>query len=103
MARKRISWVLLLLAIAFGVAVFLSPIASTHPDGLERVAEDYGFVQQAQSTTAWQESPLPDYRVPGIHNEALSTALSGLAGTLIAFAFGFGVAKLVARRNGKAS
>ncbi|MPZ23746.1 MAG: cobalamin biosynthesis protein CbiM, partial [Dehalococcoidia bacterium] len=59
------------LAIAVAVALF-SPLASSHPDGLERVAEDKEFIETAE------DSPyeiIPDYTFPGVDNEDLSTVL----------------------------
>ena len=32
------------IALSLALAIFLSPFASPHPDGLERVAEDKGFI-----------------------------------------------------------
>jgi len=92
-ALKRYWWLLgLLLAVI--VALF-SPLASPHPDGLERVAEDQGFIERAE------EAPyqvIPDYVFPGIGSEALATILAGIVGTLIVFGLGYGLA-LVLRRG----
>jgi predicted outer membrane lipoprotein len=91
---ERYWWVVgLLLALAVAV---LSPLASPHPDGLERVAEDQGFLAQAQ------DSPyqvIPDYLFPGIENEALATILAGLVGTVVLFGVGYGVAWVLRRRS----
>lgn len=66
-------------AIAIGVA-FLSPLASGDPDGLERVAEDEGFIETAED--AWYEI-LPDYTIPVIGNEAASTIIAGVVGVVV--------------------
>ena len=58
----------------------LSPLASAHPDGLEWVAEQNGFLDAAQGPVF---SIIPDYVLPGVSNEALATILAGLIGTLI--------------------
>ncbi len=79
------------LAAALFLAVFLSPLASPWPDGLERVAEDKGFLDRGEVTQV-VSSPIPDYAWPNIENEAAATALAGLAGTLLVFAVGYGVA-----------
>jgi hypothetical protein len=87
------------LLIALGVAL-LSPLASPHPDGLERVAEDEGFLDQAQ------EAPfqvIPDYTFPGIENDSVATIVAGLVGTVLLFALGYGLAWLLRRRSGRAS
>ncbi|MBA7649349.1 hypothetical protein ES703_57146 [subsurface metagenome] len=74
----------------------LSPLASSSPDGLERVAEDKGFI-------GWgQEAPfqvIADYVFPGIQNEALATILAGLIGTLILFGVIYSVAWLLKSRK----
>ena len=50
------------LAVAFALAFFVSPYASSEPDGLERVAIDNGFADQAQEH-ALADGPLADYAV----------------------------------------
>ncbi len=70
----------------------LSPLASSSPDGLERVAEDKGFIGLAG------ESPfqiIADYVFPGIGNEALATILAGIIGTLILFGVVYALAWLL--------
>jgi cobalt/nickel transport system permease protein len=67
------------LAIALGIAL-LSPLASGDPDGLERVAEDEGFIATAEDS---RYEILPGYSIPGIDNEAASTALAGLVGVVV--------------------
>jgi len=90
-------WVLA--AAGFGVALvlggMLSPFASLHPDGLERVAADKGFAERAEAEPAYDASPLPDYSVPGVKGERMSTALAGAIGTGAAFAVGLGAAFVV--------
>ena len=74
----------------------LSPLASSSPDGLERVAEDKGFIDRGQ------EAPfqlIADYVFPGIENEALATILAGLIGTLVLFGMAYGLAWLVKSRK----
>jgi len=74
------------------IATMLSPFASGFPDGLEWVAEKYQFLHEAAPTFV---SPLPDYSVPWISNEFLSTGFSGLIGVAITFAVAWSIAKLV--------
>jgi cobalt/nickel transport system permease protein len=78
------------LVIAIILAV-LSPLASQNPDGLEWVAEQYGFLskQQAPSFTI-----IPDYSMPGISNQALATIVAGVVGTLVVFAVALAVAHM---------
>jgi cobalt/nickel transport system permease protein len=67
------------LAIALLLAV-LSPLASAHPDGLEWVAEQTGFLSAARNPTY---KIIPEYLVPGVSNEALATILAGVLGVAI--------------------
>ncbi|GIL14870.1 MAG: cobalamin biosynthesis protein CbiM [Chloroflexota bacterium] len=85
------------LVIAIAVAV-ASPLASSHPDGLEWVAEQQGFLMHAQSAPY---HIVPDYIFPGIENQALATILAGIVGALLVFAVAFGIA--YARRNKNAA
>ena len=85
----------LLLALLLAI---LSPLASSSPDGLERVAEDKGFIVAALEPFF---EILPDYVIPVVTNEALATILAGILGTLILFGIGYGLAKLL-RAKGEA-
>ncbi len=92
----RKNWWAAGLLLALAVAL-LSPLASPHPDGLERVAEDQGFIDQAKDPPF---HVIADYLFPGIQNERLATILAGLVGTVIVFGLVYGVAWLVRRRRG---
>jgi cobalt/nickel transport system permease protein len=61
-------------------AVLLSPLASASPDGLERVAEDMGFLHLGQSAPY---KLLPDYTIPFLGQTALSTIVAGAVGALV--------------------
>jgi hypothetical protein len=75
------------LAVALGLAIFLSPWASSAPDGLEKVSIDRGFAETATDHDL-SDSPLAEYGVRGVENERLGTALAGLIGTLVTFGVG---------------
>ena len=85
------------LLVALSLAVFISPFASPWPDGLERVAEDEGFIELAQ-TQPVISSPVPDYTWPGIRDERLATSIAGLVGTLFVCGLGLGLGYLLRRR-----
>ena len=92
-------WWHIALIVCLAVAVF-SPLASSSPDGLERVAENEGFIGLAQ------ESPfqlIADYVFPGIENEAVATILAGLIGTLTLFGMVYGLAWLIKSRRAELS
>ena len=74
----------------------ISPLASSSPDGLERVAENEGFIGLAQDAPF---QLIADYVFPGVENEALATILAGLIGTLILFGVAYGIAWLVKSRK----
>lgn len=81
MSKKNVLWGVLL---ALAIAAFLSPFASPYPDGLERVAEDKGFLHLAEGKEllrVW----MPDYVFPGVGSEAVATALAGVVGTVLVF------------------
>ncbi|MEQ8221285.1 MAG: PDGLE domain-containing protein [Candidatus Eremiobacterota bacterium] len=66
------------------LALFLSPFASKSPDGLEKVAEDKKFLSGGEGQEKWK-APLPDYTLPGVKHEGLSTSVAGVIGTIITF------------------
>jgi len=81
------------LCIAVLITLF-SPFASSHPDGLERVAEDKGFSGLADSPPY---ELISDYVFPWVDNEDLATVLSGIVGVLIVAAVVFAVGFLLSR------
>lgn len=81
----------LLLALA---VTLVSPLASALPDGLERVALDQGFAEQAQTLLP---GLLPDYTVPFIADPALTTIAAGAGGVLMMAMIGFGMMRWVKR------
>ena len=91
----KIKWWIVGLLIALAVAL-VSPLASAWPDGLERVAEDRGFIENAQDAPY---EIIPNYVFPGIGNEAVATILAGLVGTLVVFGLAYGLGALLRRRE----
>ncbi|HMP42232.1 MAG TPA: energy-coupling factor ABC transporter permease [Roseiflexaceae bacterium] len=84
-----------LVGMAFAIgAALISPFASGDPDGLERVAEDQGFLERAQDAPF---NILPDYTIPGIDG-GLSTILAGVIGLLIVFALIYGISQMLRAR-----
>jgi len=86
------------LFIAVAIAVFLSPLASSHPDGLEKVAEDKNFLQKAEEKEIIK-APVPDYSMPGIKNEKVAGSIAGLIGTLLVFAVAYGIGVFLKSRR----
>jgi cobalt/nickel transport system permease protein len=85
--RGGFVWVVgLVLALLLAAA---SPLASKHPDGLIRVATQYGFINSAQNPIF---KLIPHYLFPGVENKTLATILAAILGTLIVFSVAMGVA-----------
>ena len=86
------------LVLSILVTTVLAPLASSDPDGLERVAEDLGFADsEAQSATA--ESALADYALGGVSDEGWSTRGAGLIGLVVTAGVGVVVFSAVRRRS----
>ena len=51
---------------------------------------------------AQEEAPAPGYAFPGVEDERLATGLAGFTGTLLVFAVGYGLARVVVRRPPRA-
>jgi cobalt/nickel transport protein len=94
---KKHAWTFCLLALAFTLALAaLSPLASSRPDGLEKIAADHGRAEAASESPP--TAPMADYEVPGVRNASLRTILAGLAGTLAVFGAMLALGKLIAAR-----
>jgi hypothetical protein len=88
------------LAVALFLAFLVSPQASSQPDGLEKVAIDKGFVDEA-SEHDLAGSPLADYGVEGVEDEGLSTGLAGVIGVAVCFTFCLALFGLARRGRGR--
>lgn len=88
-------WWVVGLAVAALIVIILAPLASADPDGLERVAEDQGFLASARDALF---SIIPDYTVPGIDGN-LSTILAGLIGVALVFGLVVLLGRVLARRR----
>jgi hypothetical protein len=88
----------LALAVAVALGAAFAPFASSSPDGLEKVAEQKGFLGEGRLAEVQERAPVPDYAFPGIRDARLATAAAGFVGTLGVFVLGAGVVALVRRR-----
>ncbi len=78
---KNNKWgIVFIISIMIGGA--LSLFASSSPDGLEKIAEEQGFLDKGQQLFA---SIMPDYQVPAIHSEIIGASIAGIVGTCIVF------------------
>lgn len=92
--RAGIEFVLLGMLIAVGLALFVAPYASSWPDGLDRVAEQFGFAGRAALTV---KAIFPDYKIPGISSQAMATAFAGALGTMFMFGLAWLIGRLLVR------
>jgi cobalt/nickel transport protein len=80
------------------IAGFISYYASSSPDGLEKVAEDKGFLDTAKDS-ANSDSFLADYGIAGINNERLSVGLSGIIGVIATLSVSLLIFKTLAKKK----
>ena len=87
----------------FIASLFLAGVvsfyASSHPDGLEKVAEDIGFIETAKENTN-SDVILSDYGFKGIDNPRLSTGAAGVIGVVATGAISTGLFFLIRRKSG---
>ncbi len=72
--------------------LFLAPLASASPDGLERVAEDLGFAAHALDPSF---RLLGEYVIPWLGDTPLSVILAGLLGAVTVAALAYGMSRLL--------
>ena len=84
------AWIFVGVAISLFVLI-LSPLASSNPDGLERVASDLGFLAQGIDSPY---SILPDYTLPFLGDSAFSTVAAGVIGAFVVGAIIFIISKM---------
>ena len=87
----------------FIASLFLAGVvsfyASSHPDGLEKVAEDIGFIETAKENTN-ADGVLADYGVKDVDNERLSVGAAGVIGVITTGVISTGLFMLVRRKSG---
>jgi hypothetical protein len=78
---------LALLLVGLGIALVVtlfSPLASSKPDGLERVAEDNAFIDKGKDPPY---KVIADYAFPWVDNEDAATILGGVVGVVVVAGF----------------
>jgi cobalt/nickel transport protein len=86
---------LLVCLLVAGVASFY---ASSHPDGLEYVAEQTGFIDTAEDS-ATADSPLADYSTRGVDDDRLSGGIAGVIGVVVMLLLSSGLFWTLRRRQ----
>ncbi len=79
--------------------VFFIPLASTNPDGLEKVVQTYG----AQENENLWSGLLSDYSFSSISNSYVSTLFAGIFGVLTVLLMGLLISKVMFRKPVKKS
>jgi cobalt/nickel transport protein len=101
-SQRNLGFTLSGLGVALGIAVFLSPLASKNPDGLDRVAQDLKFEHKEAAEKPAEKLPsyavFDEYTLRGVP-EPVATPLAGLLGTLATFGLAWGIGKVVVRGN----
>ena len=100
MAARKGLWMIIGagLAVSLLLAGVVTYYASSSPDGLEKVAEDVGFLEDAEES-AVGGSPLADYAVEGVGDERVSVGLAGVLGVLVTAVVAFGLFLWLGRRK----
>jgi len=89
--------------IGLGISLLLatvSPLASSSPDGLEKVAAQQGLNSHA-THSPFQVAA--GYLFPGIHNETFAKIVAGWLGVMVLFAAVYSIGWLIARRRSPSS
>ena len=89
---------LVFLLVTIGLAGIVSFYASSSPDGLEKVAEDVGFIETAKDHSL-DNSALADYGVAGIENERLSVGIAGIIGVIATGVLMYLIIKFISRKK----
>ncbi|HEY3323489.1 MAG TPA: PDGLE domain-containing protein [Planctomycetota bacterium] len=92
----KMSFVLAALGLSLLLVVFVAPLASKAPDGLEKMQQDAGV---PEGTSQWQHAPAPEYKLAPVKHEGLSTAIAGVTGTLIVFGAAWALGRAISRRK----
>ncbi|NET74176.1 MAG: cobalt transporter [Sphaerospermopsis sp. SIO1G2] len=79
------------------VAGLISLFASAWPDGLEKVAENLGFIDLGEQVRISVPTPLADYGIEGFGQ--VGTSIAGVVGAGVCFIIAFGIAKVMKPKN----
>lgn len=76
----------------------VSYYASSSPDGLEKVAEDVGFIETAQDHS-FGDFTLADYGFKGLESARLSVGFAGLIGVAATALMALGLFRLIRKKT----
>ncbi len=99
---RNLTFIISGLGIALLIAIFVSPFASSDPDGLDRVSQDLKFEHKANEDAPANKLPFArifdEYALKGVP-EAIATPMAGLVGTLATFGLAYGIGKLAVKKS----
>jgi cobalt/nickel transport protein len=101
MSRNTVLAIVAIVIIAI-TGVVLSQFASSEPDGLEYVAQQQGFEDDA-TDHAMGDAPLADYGANLSNDSVLATAAAGAIGLTVTLALAVGIFWIVRDRRDDAS
>ena len=84
--KRNILFAVMGMLIILIIAMCLPLLASSFPDGLEKVAENYGFIHMMVEVLPRGFFLIPDYAFRNVENEYWQTSMAGLFGVLIILA-----------------
>jgi hypothetical protein len=96
--KNNTRFIFISLLICLIIAFFLSPFASSNPDGLEKAAEILGFLHLGE-VLVWGHSVMPDYSIPFLGERPISGMIAGILGTLVLFGLGWGVGAVLKKKK----
>ena len=77
------------------ILAMISFVASSWPDGLEKVAEDKGFIDKGEVVLF--NAPIPDYLFPNLSDERVATVLAGVMGVFITLTAAYLLARVLVK------
>lgn len=86
------------LVVTLLLAGVASYYASSHPDGLEHVAEKAGFIDTAEESPT-SDSPLADYETEGVDDDRVGGGIAGVVGSLLVLVLAGGLFWALRRRE----
>ena len=94
-ARRFLAVFLLVALLVAGVASYY---ASSHPDGLNAVAQRAGFADKAAPSPT-STGPFAGYSTKGVEDHRVSRGVAGVAGSLLVLALAGGLFRVLRRRD----
>lgn len=101
MEKKDLTLIAIAVIICVAICALSPYIASGDPDGLEKSAEDSGLAEDfsIEEINGIPNAIFPDYAVAGDEDNQILQVVVLVVGALITLGLGYGVAKIVQRRN----